>query len=203
LNEKQVLIHLTKFGFLDDYYDWVCHGEDYPPKINDVRNENNPYVEMINDALRDRINTLRNDALNQDDLIEPNETPHPEISAFFNILDKAKEPLYPGCAVSLLEAASRLVTLKCEFNLPHRCVNGFTSFIGDVLPKKHVMTRNFNETKKLLRALQLPHEKIDCCPIGCMLFWHEDAHLDKCKKCGKDRYKPQKNSKGKIFPKRF
>jgi hypothetical protein len=56
LNERMVRIHLAQVGFQHDYYHWVCHGEEY----SDV---SNPYLEMVNDALRDRIDGIREDAL--------------------------------------------------------------------------------------------------------------------------------------------
>ena len=33
---------------------------------------------------------------------------------------------------------------------------------------------------------------------GCMLFWKEDANLNKCRECGSDRYKA--TSKGRVVP---
>ncbi len=91
--------------------------------------------------------------------------------------------------MSLLEVAARIVTLKSEYNMPFNCVDGMASLIEDVIPENNVMTRSFYNTKKVVKGLELPHQKIDACPDGCMLFWKEDALLDKCKKCGKDRYK--------------
>ncbi|XP_074300461.1 uncharacterized protein LOC141631730 [Silene latifolia] len=64
------------------------------------------------------------------------------------------------------------------------------------------MTRNFYETKKVLKALQLPCDKIDVCSFGCMLFWEDDADLDKCKKCGEDRYKCKTTQNGKRVSKK-
>ncbi|XP_074280921.1 uncharacterized protein LOC141605896 isoform X1 [Silene latifolia] len=192
LNEAQVKSHLLKKGFCVNYYNWVCHGEDFPIDEPDI--PTNPYQDMVNDALRDRVDTIREEALNA---IEVDETPNPEVQAFFEMLKKAEERVCEGSDVSVLQAASRLLSLKCEFNLPHKCVDSFISFVSDILPKNNLMATNFYETKKLLKALELPHEKIDVCSYGCMLFWEEDKHLVKCKKCGQDRYKPKTNSKGK------
>ena len=63
------------------------------------------------------------------------------------------------------------------------------SVIDDVIPANSVMTRSFYNIKKVVKGLQLPHKKIDACPEGCMLFWKDDALLDKCKKYGRVRYK--------------
>ena len=79
---------------------------------------------MVNDALLDRIENVREEMLN---LEENDPTPNPEILAFFEILKKAEEPVYEGSSVSVLEIASRLLTLKCEHSLSHKCVDEICS----------------------------------------------------------------------------
>ncbi|XP_074300289.1 uncharacterized protein LOC141631530 [Silene latifolia] len=116
------------------------------------------------------------------------------------MLKKREQPVYEGSKMSLLQSAARLLTLKCEFNMPHKCVDGFASYMRDMIPNNNCMTRNFYETKKVLKALQLPHQKIHACPTGCMLFWNDDHQLEQCKKCGADRYKSKSNLNGKRVP---
>ena len=91
--------------------------------------------------------------------------------------------------MSVLEIASRLLTLKCEHNLLHKCVDGICNLIGDIIPKDNLMSTNFYQIKKVLKALELPHKRIDVCPEGCMLFWNEDKDVDRCMKCDRERYK--------------
>nr|XP_009788331.1 PREDICTED: uncharacterized protein LOC104236151 [Nicotiana sylvestris] len=59
--------------------------------------------------------------------------------------------------------------------------------LKDSLPEDNTMLDNYYETKKLVRSLGLPVEKIDCCNSGCMLYWGEDEDLTSCKFCGHQR----------------
>ncbi|KAL9241046.1 hypothetical protein vseg_015204 [Gypsophila vaccaria] len=144
---------------------------------------------MVNDALRDSVGTIRDEALNTE---HEDETPNLQVLALFNMLKKAGKPLFEGCTMSVL-AASRLLILNYEHNLSHRCVDGISSLIGDINPNNNNMTSNFYKTKKLLKGLQLSHKKIDVSPDMCMLFWNDDEHLNMYRKCGIERYKPNRN----------
>ena len=55
--------------------------------------------------------------------------------------------------------------------------------IGAELPS------SFYEAKKTISKMGLGYIKIDACLYDCMLFWGADAALDKCRRCGTDRYK--------------
>ena len=117
------------------------------------------------------------------------EEPNAQAKQFLDLLTASEQPLYEGSRMSVLEMASRITSLKCKFNLPHRCADGFASLMSDAIPINDHMGGTFCEVKKILKGLELPHQKIHACPKGCMLFWKEDAELFKCKVCGNDRYK--------------
>ncbi|XP_048498370.2 uncharacterized protein LOC104900813 [Beta vulgaris subsp. vulgaris] len=182
--------HLYKKGFCHNYFVWLCHGEtvDEPPS-----EPSNPYRDMIVDALGHNEENPNNEQINN---VE--EEPNDEAEKFFELLKAADSPLYEGSKVSVLEISSRIISLKCEYNLPHRCVDGFASLFNEVIPNNNQMSTTFYDTKKVLKGLQLPHEKIHACRNGCMLFWKGDAHLVKCSVCECDRYK--KTPKGKLIP---
>ncbi|KAL0331673.1 UNVERIFIED_CONTAM: hypothetical protein Sangu_1712800 [Sesamum angustifolium] len=57
-------------------------------------------------------------------------------------------------------------------------------------------------TKKLVRDLGLPVEKIDVGKNGCILYWKDNIDLDYCKFCGGARYKPtgERNPNSKKTP---
>ncbi|KAL0307919.1 UNVERIFIED_CONTAM: hypothetical protein Scaly_2966500 [Sesamum calycinum] len=54
------------------------------------------------------------------------------------------------------------------------------------MPRDHTLPLDYYNTKKLIRDLSLPVEKIDACKNGCMLYWNDDIDLD-CKFCGEVR----------------
>ena len=87
-----------------------------------------------------------------------------------------------------VESLALLTNLKCEYNLPHRAVDGIESFMKEIYPNKNDIVGNYYEIKKLPADLELPHCKIDVCPNGCMLFWKEADGLDRCSICDKGRY---------------
>jgi len=90
--------------------------------------------------------------------------------------------------MSLLKAVARLTNLKCEYNLPHRVIDGIASIMKEICPNNNDMSSNYYEVKKLLAGLKLPHRKIDVFRNGCMLFWKEADGLDKCSICDEGRY---------------
>ncbi|KAL0310133.1 UNVERIFIED_CONTAM: hypothetical protein Scaly_2956500 [Sesamum calycinum] len=59
-----------------------------------------------------------------------------------------------------------------------------------ISPSSHTLPRDYYNTKKLVKDLGLPVEKIHACKNGCMLYWKDDIDLEYCKFCGDGRYKP-------------
>ncbi|KAM3249472.1 hypothetical protein P3L10_011242 [Capsicum annuum] len=74
--------------------------------------------------------------------------------------------------------------------------------LKEFLPEDNIVLDNYYQTKKIVRSLDLPVEKIDCCESGYMLYWgDDDEHLTSCKFCSKPRYKRCVGSrKRKLVP---
>ncbi|XP_021731250.1 uncharacterized protein LOC110698150 [Chenopodium quinoa] len=62
-----------------------------------------------------------------------------------------------------------------------RCVDGFASLLSEVIPNNSHMDDTFYEVKKIVKGLELSHQKIHACPKGCMVFWKDDAQLSVCR----------------------
>ncbi|XP_021755281.1 uncharacterized protein LOC110720552 [Chenopodium quinoa] len=188
---ETVKVHLYRKGFMEDYHECLCQNEGFPiippPQPN-------PYRDMIMDALG---NDPPNMGGGEESHFEEEE-PNPQAKKFLNLLEESERPLYEGSSMSVLEIASRITSLKCEYNLPHRCVDGFASLMNEAIPDNNNMGETFYEVKKVVNRLELPHEKIHACPKGCMLFWKEDVNLFNCRVCGSERY--SKTSKGSLVP---
>ncbi|KAL3638092.1 hypothetical protein CASFOL_018105 [Castilleja foliolosa] len=121
------------------------------------------------------------------------ETPNAAAQSFYDLLDAGKKPLYRGCEKhTLLSFVSRLMNIKAENNISQKCYNQLSELIKGVLPAGNLVPANFYESKKLLRGIGLPVEKIDCCKNNCMIFWGNelDSSLTACKICNEPRYKP-------------
>ncbi|KAL0342645.1 UNVERIFIED_CONTAM: hypothetical protein Scaly_1927100, partial [Sesamum calycinum] len=57
--------------------------------------------------------------------------------------------------------------------------NGLTEYY----PSYYTPPGDYYSTKKLVKDLGLPVEKIDACKNGCMLYWNDDIDLEYCTFC--------------------
>ncbi|XP_021769734.1 uncharacterized protein LOC110733975 [Chenopodium quinoa] len=190
-NADTVKIHLYGKGFIPNYYKWMCHGERYPG-VPEWRS--NEYRDMVLDAFGHTEDQGPSDGASVSSEEEPNAT----AKHFLDLLKASERPLYEGSSLSMLEMAARITSLKCECDLPHRCVYGFASLLSEAIPNNNHMADTIYEVKKIVKGLELSHQKIHACQKGCMLFWKDDAQLFACRVCGSDRYK--QTSKGSLVP---
>ncbi|KAL0325329.1 UNVERIFIED_CONTAM: hypothetical protein Sradi_5102200 [Sesamum radiatum] len=112
---------------------------------------------------------------------------------FFDVVQAVDQPLYSGCDQSQLAAVARLVNIKAEYNMSERCYDQVSQWASDLLPRDHTLPSNYYNTKKMIRDLGLPVEKIHACRNGCMLYWKDDIDVEYCKFCGDPRYKPTRD----------
>jgi hypothetical protein len=61
--------------------------------------------------------------------------------------------------------------------------------LRDMLPEGNQVAESVYEAKKIICPLGIEVEEIDACKNNCVLFRGDYADLDKCPKCGCDRYK--------------
>ncbi|XP_021726589.1 uncharacterized protein LOC110693724 [Chenopodium quinoa] len=137
--------------------------------------ESNEYREMVLDAF----GQSQDQGHSEEPPVSLEEEPNAQAKPFFDLLRASEQPLYEGSSLYVLEMASRISSLKS-------------------IPNNNHMAETFYEVKKIVKGLELPHEKIHACPKGCMLFLKDDAQLSTCRVCGSDRYK--KTSKGSLVP---
>ncbi|KAL3635525.1 hypothetical protein CASFOL_020072 [Castilleja foliolosa] len=199
LEINEIKYHLYKNGFEENYYTWRYHGEVHIPLTSHYEFP----VERVSEPVN-REESTRNDLINMiEDAAGPDfdmdgdrfhdETPNAAAQSFYDLLDAGKKPLYPGCEKhTLLSFVSRLMNIKAENNISQKCYNQLSELIKGILPAGNLVPANFYESKKLLRGIGLPVEKIDCCKNNCMIFWGSelDSSLTECKICNEPRYKP-------------
>ena len=216
LPTEEVHLHILKKGFVPNYFEWTRHGE---PLISsssrsaevgmgvvgsdvlggpycmadNVCDIENPYVQMVFDAVGSSI---------QPNLGSAEEEPNPDASNFFDLLSAADQELWPGCDnMTQLGSVARILNIKSEGHIFDRSLNEILSWYNDSLPTDNNMVDSFYEMKKLLRSLGLGVEKIDCCRLGCMIFWGDDVELMSCKFCNQSRFKSaNSNRKQKLVP---
>ena len=61
--------------------------------------------------------------------------------------------------------------MKFENHKTNKIFDQMVQYMKEILPYGNVVTENFYNTKKLLRGMRLPMEKIDCCNNRCMIYW--------------------------------
>jgi hypothetical protein len=65
--------------------------------------------------------------------------------------------------------------------------------LRDMLAEGNQVAESVYEAKKIICPLGIEVEKIHACKNSCVLFRGDFADLDKCPKCGCDRYKRKKD----------
>ncbi|GJW76725.1 uncharacterized protein Tco_0138407 [Tanacetum coccineum] len=189
----EVEYDLWSNGFIRGYTTWYAHGErKSKPKeigkcsksmeVDDVEGCTRMILDML-EADYEQAPNLHSEPLEE-------QSPNSYVKEYYDMLEADDEPLYEGCQkYSTLEAATRLLNWKAECNVPEATYNRALSIFKDMLPGDKLVG-NFYETKKILRKLNLPREKIHACKNHCMLFYGKvDSLLSKCKVCGHSRYK--------------
>ncbi|XP_015160874.1 uncharacterized protein [Solanum tuberosum] len=212
--------HLYKTGFVDNYFVWKHQGE--KDMINEISSSqdlhgsaqpeltyDNPYRQMVLDVSCP--NFSQGSSWQSSSNIEPQPThpceplmeedPNPDSQKLYDLLQAATQKLYPGSSLSQLALVSRMLNIKIENNMSQRGYNQMMQLLKEALPEDNMVLDSYYQTKKLVRSLGLPVEKIDCCESGCMLYWGDDEHLTCCTFCGHERYKHRVGSrKRKLVP---
>ena len=203
LQEDVVSKHLYNRGFMSNYWVWISHGEDY-----DILNNHSEVFDDFEDGGEDPLQTETATepvnpyvAMASDAFPHMEEEPNAGAKRFYDILDAAKHPIYNGCkeGLSQFSLASRLMSLKTDYNLPQNCMDSISQMMQDYLPEGNNSMNSYYDIKKLMRLLGLPYQKIDVCRDNCMIFWKDDAKEEVCKFCRKDRFRPiQKPGQKKV-----
>lgn len=90
---------------------------------------------------------------------------------FFEMLESAKSPLYEGCREyqSPLSAATRMMTIKTDFNLSEDCLDAIADYCKEYMPEDNLHPESYYEIQKLVSGIGLPYQMIDVCINNCMI----------------------------------
>ncbi|GAU24138.1 hypothetical protein TSUD_83730 [Trifolium subterraneum] len=197
---EDVIDHLEKVGFMDDYYVWTHHGEREPANINTEFNVN--MHASSSGAQREcgnfgRMQDMVGDALGVnmsyegggEEAIIPND----KALKFYAMMEEVNKPLYEGASDSKLSICVRFIAAKSNWNVHEDCLEFFSKMMLDTTPIKDNLPTNYYDAKRLVSKLGLQVKKIDCFVQGCMLFYDNefstnDGALEECKFCKAPRY---------------
>jgi hypothetical protein len=93
-----------------------------------------------------------------------------EVHNFYRLLTAVDEKIHDGTDVTVLQAVTRLMTIKSKYNFSNQCYNDIVKLIIDLIPMKHNMSKDLYQSKKIVSDLDMNYEKIDVCEKNCMLF---------------------------------
>jgi hypothetical protein len=118
------------------------------------------------------------------------------VQKFFDMLRVLEESLHEHTTVSVLTFMTRLTAIKSKFVFSNKYYKELLSLISDVLTNNHKMPKDMYQSKNLLSALDMEHEKIDSRKDNYMFFYKEYKDGAKCLKCGKSRFVEVVNEDG-------
>ncbi|XP_028101631.1 uncharacterized protein LOC114300952 [Camellia sinensis] len=192
-NLQNVEIHLLQYGIMQTYTIWHQHRE---PRVSneayrddEMRVDGDEIVGGIEALVEDRIRGESTDT-----------TQGEEVRTFDQLLTDAKRELFPNCTnYTLLKFVIEVLNMKVTNHWTNKSIDMMLEFLSRLLPKENLVPKSTYEAKKILRDLGLSYELIHACINDCVLFWKENATLDKCPTCKTSRYKIS-HGRGKKIP---
>ncbi|KAL0440265.1 UNVERIFIED_CONTAM: hypothetical protein Slati_2509500 [Sesamum latifolium] len=188
-------------GFTTEYYNWTSHGEESvleyfeavivppvsaePTPVAHVEANNHPHwsdEQYMDWAQRMVFYVARPSYFSSSHDGVPDDV-HAGDQPFWN---GCTQP----CTQSQLGIIAELVDIKADGHISERIYDRISQWGNRILPPDHILPGDYYSTKKLIKDLGLPVEKIGTYKNGCMLYWKDDVDLEYCKFCGDDRYKP-------------
>jgi hypothetical protein len=102
------------------------------------------------------------------DLGSGDQQPPPEVQNFYRLLAASEEKVHDGTEMTVLQSVTRLMGIKSKYNFSNWCYNDIVKFVIDLIPAKHNMPKDMNQSKKIVAGLEMDYEKIDTCEkIAC------------------------------------
>jgi len=159
---EEVKVHLYKKGFIPAYWYWTCHGESDP----NIGVDTNPEIFSTQKGHLNRFESMTYDVAGveyemdhdqeMDDSPSMDETPNIEAQKFYELLDIAQKPLWPGCNNHTeLSFAIRFLTIKSEGNMSQRSCDQTLALMKEMHPVGNLIPKDFYRAKKLVSKLGL------------------------------------------------
>ncbi|XP_042437085.1 uncharacterized protein LOC122023056 [Zingiber officinale] len=179
-----VLDHLIGYGFEKGYDVWVRHGEGLinPMDLNGDMDDREDAIDDIDGLLYEQFR----DVAQEENGV--GEGPNEDAKKFYNLLEDAKQELYPGCKnFTKLSFTIRLYLLKCLHGWSNASFNALLVLLRESMPQLNIPD-SLNKTRGMIRDLGLDYKKIDACPNDCMLYWKDHENDTSCHVCGAPRW---------------
>jgi hypothetical protein len=113
-----------------------------------------------------------------------------ELARLKQFIEDSEKPVYLDCQkYSRLSGDLKLLQLKANHGWSNKSFKHLLDVLRDILPEGNQIAKFVYEAKKIICPLGIEVEKIHAHKNSCVLFRGDYAYLDKCPKCGYDRYK--------------
>jgi hypothetical protein len=117
-----------------------------------------------------------------------------ELERLKQFIEDSKKPLYHDCQkYSRLSGDLKLLQHKADNGWSNKSFKHLLDVLRDMLPEGNQIAESVYEAKKIICPLGIEVEKIHASKNSFVLFRGDHADLDKCPKCGYDRYKRKKD----------
>ncbi|KAL4561836.1 hypothetical protein LXL04_034016 [Taraxacum kok-saghyz] len=184
----KVFDHLKGYGFVENYYVWVFHGEN-PSElgsniaIDDDGDDGASMHDNIDELLHDRfrgvieeVNVVR-EGLNE------------EAKKFYKLVEEGKQELFLGCKnFTKLSFIIRIFLYKTLHGLSNVAFTELLQLSLEVIPEA-TLPASFSQEKSIMKDLGLDYKKIPACPNDCMLYWKEHEQAETCHICHTSKWK--------------
>ena len=217
LSVGDMLAHLLNNGFMSGYTIWTEHGERADvPSIYDQRQQileerarassstyvptdvapdgMDPTTAILHDSFpfMDRWATEENvsglgDAFVDADDLDP--IAKDAFEKYNRLLTEAHTPVFAGSRETVLTTILKAVKLKIENRISDKAFDKNCRYIKDLLGEPNKYPDSYRAVRKILKDMGLGYQIIHACEHGCMLFYKEDADLDKCYICKESRWR--------------
>jgi hypothetical protein len=145
-------------------------------------------IELDGNEDEDRMDDMIADIGMEYDLGSEDQHPPLEVQNFYRLLTASEEKVHDGSALTVLQAVTRLMTMKSKYNFSNQSYNDIVKLIIDLIVTKHNMPKDLYQSKKIVAGLGMNYERIDACEKNCMLLWKEHKDDTEYMHCGRSRY---------------
>ncbi|XP_058732816.1 cytochrome P450 83B1-like [Vicia villosa] len=151
-NLSEIVTSLTRYDV------WVRHGEK-KPKPGDLNDNNMNHEEDQIDDIGGLLHERFRDVVQEEN--EESVGLNEDAKKFYNLVEEAKQDLYPGCKnFSKLSFTIRLYLLKCLYGWSNVSFNALLELLREAMPSLNIPD-TFNKAKGMIRDLGLDYKKID------------------------------------------
>ncbi|XP_074336480.1 uncharacterized protein LOC141673627 [Apium graveolens] len=178
--------HLFHRGFMNDYTEWIWHGEGIhsentnKPDEDYGSNRDSIPINKEDDEENDMVDEMIHDV---EDLLMH------EPKVLENLVGDSKKLLYPGCTdrFTRLSTTLKLCKLKVKNGWSDKSFTEMLKLLSDMLPPNNELPTSTYEAKKILCPMGMNVKKIHACPNDC---------------CGASRYKREGSNSSTSHKKR-